>query len=125
MHAFLAFLSYFATAVALLAAFVFLYVRFTPYNEFALIAQNNQAAAITLAGAALGFTFPLLSSIYFTQGLLEMAKWATVTCVIQLLVFTVMRRQARHIEAGHTAAAILLASLSVCVGLINALCISH
>jgi putative membrane protein len=125
LHAFLAFLSYFATAVALLAAFVFLYVRFTPYNEFALIAQNNQAAAITLAGAALGFTFPLLSSIYFTQGLLEMAKWATVTCVIQLLVFTVMRRQARHIEAGHTAAAILLASLSVCVGLINALCISH
>lgn len=125
MHAFLAFLSYFATAVALLAAFVFLYVRFTPYNEFALIAQNNQAAAITLAGAALGFTFPLLSSIYFTQSLLEMAKWATVTCVIQLLVFTVMRRQARHIEAGHTAAAILLASLSVCVGLINALCISH
>lgn len=125
MHAFLAFLSYFATAIALLAAFIFLYVKFTPYNEFTLIAQNNQAAAISLGGAALGFTFPLLSSIYYTQGLLEMVQWAAITCVVQFLVFSVLRRQAKHIEAGHTAPAILLASLSICVGLINALCISH
>lgn len=125
MDAFLAFLAYFATAVALLAAFVFVYVRFTPYNEFELIAQNNQAAAISLGGAALGFTFPLLSSIYYTQSLAEMAMWAGITCVVQFVVFTVLRRQAKHIEAGHTAPAILLAALSVCVGLINALCISH
>ncbi len=125
MNAFLAFASYLATAIALLAAFVLIYVRVTPYREFELIAQNNLAAAITLSGAVLGFTFPLLSSIYYTQSLLEMAMWAVITCLVQLAVFLALRRQAPRIEAGHTAPALLLATFSVSAGLLNAVCISH
>jgi putative membrane protein len=125
MDALIAFGSYFLTALALLAAFIALYVQVTPYREFALIRENNTAAALALSGAVLGFTFPLLASIYYTQSLAEMALWAGITCLVQLTVFLVMRHQAPRIAAGDTAPAILLATLSVAVGLINALCISH
>jgi putative membrane protein len=124
-NAILAFASYLFSALLLLAVFVWVYVRCTPYREFALIAQNNNAAAIALSGAVLGFSLPLASSIYYTQSLLEMTLWASVTCLVQLCVFMVLRRQAAHIEAGHTAPAILLATLSLAVGLLNAVCISH
>lgn len=120
-----AFASYLVTALALLAVFILIYARVTPYNDFKLIAENNQGAAIVLSGAIMGFTFPLLASIYYTQSLVEMALWASITCVVQLLVFIALRRQAVRIEAGHTAPAILTATLSISVGLINALCISH
>lgn len=125
LPAFIAFLSYFATAVALLAAFIVIYVRITPYREFQLIGENNQAAAVTLSGAVLGFTFPLLSAIYYTLSLAEMILWAAITCFVQMAVFLAMRKYASKVESGNTAAATLLATLSISVGMINALCISH
>lgn len=125
LNSILAFLSYLVTAVVLLAAFVAVYVRVTPYHDFKLIAENNLGAAIILSGAVLGFTFPLLASIYYTQSLLEMALWAGITGVVQLLVFLILRRLARRIEAGQSAPALLIATFAVAIGLINALCISH
>lgn len=125
IDAIVAFLSYLGTAVALLAAFVLIYTHYTPYKEFKLIAQGNQAAAIALAGASLGFTFPLVASIYYTQSLLEMMVWAGVTCVVQLAVFLCIRSYARHIEEGTVAPAIVVAALSMAVGLLNAVSISH
>ncbi len=125
LNAVFAFLTYLGTAVVLLAAFVFIYIRFTPYKEFELIAQNNDAAAIALAGAVLGFTFPLLSSIYYTQSIPEMALWAAITCVVQLCVFIVLRKQAKRIEEGHISSAIMVATFSIAVGLLNAVSISH
>lgn len=119
------FLVYFATAVALLAAFLAIYVNVTPYREFALIEQGNVAAAITLGGATLGFTFPLVASIYYTQSLVEMAVWAAITCVVQLAVFLAMRRHAKRIEDGSVAPAVFIAALSMAVGLLNAVSISH
>jgi len=125
IDAFLAFVSYLATAVALLLAFVLIYVWFTPYKEFELIAHDNNAVAITLAGAVLGFTFPLVSSIYYTQSLLEMTLWASITCVVQLAVFLILRRQAKRIEEGHVSSAIMVATFSIAAGLLSAVSISH
>lgn len=51
VQALLALLQYFVAALLLLAAFLAVYVRVTPYNVFELIGQNNAAAAISLAGA--------------------------------------------------------------------------
>ncbi|HEX8988691.1 MAG TPA: DUF350 domain-containing protein [Rhodocyclaceae bacterium] len=121
----LAFAAYLATAVALLVAFVWIYVRFTPYREFELIAHDNNAVAVTLAGAVLGFTFPMVSSIYYTQSLPEMIVWAALTGLVQLAVFVALRRQARRIEEGHLASGIMVATFSVAVGLLNAVSISH
>jgi putative membrane protein len=125
MNALTSFLSYFATAAVLMGVFVWLYELFTPYREFQLIKENNAAAAVALGGAILGFTFPLVASIYYTQSLMEMALWAGITGVVQLLVFTLLRRWAKDIEKGRVAPAILLASASIAAGLLNAVCISH
>ncbi len=119
------FLSYLITAVLLLGVFVWVYARVTPYHEFQLIRENNSAAAVTLGGAMLGFSFPMMASIYYTQSLVEMMLWALITGLVQLGVFIALRRWAGQIEQGQIAPAILLASASIAVGLLNAVCISH
>jgi len=121
----LAFLSYFVVSLLLLLAFVAIYVRFTPYRDFELIAHDNSAVSVTLAGAVLGFTFPLVAAIYYTQSLGEMLVWAGITCAVQLAVFVVLRRQARRIEEGHMSSAIMVATFSVAIGLLNAVSISN
>lgn len=120
-----AFIQYFLTSLALLYIFIRVYVAVTPYNEFELIKKNNVAAAISLSGAAIGFTLPLFSAIYYTMSIPEMLVWAIHNCVVQLILFVLMRSKAKDIENGMVAPAILLASLSICVGMLNAICISH
>lgn len=124
MQAFLAFLQYFVAALLLLAAFLAVYVRVTPYNEFELIKQDNAAAAISLAGACIGFALPMAAAIYLTHDLLEMIKWAVITGAAQIAVFTLLRRFAPAIEQGHTAPAIFMCAMSVATGVLNAVCIS-
>jgi len=121
----LAFLSYFGVSVALLGAFIFIYALATPYKEFTLLAHDNVAVAITFAGAVLGFTAPLVASIYYTQSIGEMCLWAGITCLVQLIVLLALRRQARRIEEGHVASAVMVATISFAVGLLNAVSISH
>ena len=122
---FSAFALYLATSVALLAAFVFIYAKCTPYQELTLIEHDNIAVAITFAGAVLGFTIPLVASIYFTQSIPEMCLWAAITCLVQLAVLLVLRSQARRIEEGHVGSAVIVATISLAVGLLNAVSISH
>ena len=122
--AILSFLGYFVVSIALLLAFVAIYVRVTPYRDFALIAQDNAAAAVTLAGAVLGFAMPLAAAVYYTASIGEMAAWAGITGAVQLLVFTILRRMARRIEEGHVASAIVVATFSVAAGLLAAASIS-
>ena len=123
-HSILAFLEYLATSVVLLLLFVAIYVRATPYQDFQLIAHDNSAAAIALAGAVLGFTLPLVAAIYYTRSLVEMIIWAAITCAVQLLLLVALRRQAKRIEEGHVASAIMVASFSIAIGLLNAVSIS-
>ena len=119
------FLLFMGTAGALLLVFVLIYVRLTPYREFEHIERGEAASAISLGGAILGFSLPLTSSIYFTHSLLEMAQWAVVTMLVQLLVFAVIRRLvARDIERNNVAQAIFLAAVSISIGMINAVSIS-
>jgi putative membrane protein len=125
MDAIISFISYFVVALVLLVVFMFIYVKVTPYNEFAEISKDNVAAAITFGGAILGFTLPLAAAVFFTHDLLEMAKWAGITGLVQLVVFMVLRRFVPDIQAGNVAPAILLFSMSVAIGVLNAVCISN
>jgi putative membrane protein len=63
IHAVGAFVEYLGTSIVLLMVFVYIYARATPYKEFALIAHDNIAVAVTFAGAVLGFTIPMLAAI--------------------------------------------------------------
>lgn len=124
LHAILSFLAYFGTSILLLVGFVAIYVRVTPYRDFEQIARDNRAAAIVLCGAVLGFTMPLLAAIYFTASLVEMCAWSLITCIVQLLVFITLRRQAKRIEEGQVAPALLVATFSIAAGLLAAASIS-
>jgi putative membrane protein len=120
------FIVYFLVAGAVLAVFLAVYVRFTPYREFALIREGNAAAAISLSGTLLGFALPVASVIRNSVSLVELAAWSAIACTVQLLTYLVARRVLprlpEQIAAGTIAPAIFLAALSLSVGLVNAAC---
>lgn len=111
------FLLYFALGLAL-------YVRVTPYHELDLIREGNAAAAISLAGALLGFVLPLASAIVHSVSALDMIVWGIVAFVVQIVVYVVVSRLvprfAEAIAAGRAAAGTLLAALALAVGVLNA-----
>lgn len=123
------FLVYFALALALLAAFVVIYGRLTPYDERTLIREGNVAAAISLAGAILGFTLPLASAIAHSVSIVDMLLWGLVALVAQAAVYLAVSRAMPHladaIREGKTAGATLLAALAVAVGVLNAACMTY
>ncbi|MGO9931712.1 MAG: DUF350 domain-containing protein [Steroidobacteraceae bacterium] len=124
LNAIVSFIEYLGTSVALLALFVYIYARATPYKEFSLIAHDNIAVAVTFVGAVLGFTMPMLAAIYYTHSLLEMIVWAAITCLVQLGVLVALRSQAKRIEEGHVSSAMMVATFSIAIGLLNAVSIS-
>lgn len=124
-----AFVIAFAAAGAFTVAFKLIYQWVTPYHERTLIRDGNPAAAIALGGALIGYVLPLASALSHTVSLIEFAAWATLAGVIQIGVFVLIsrlafRNLATRIEAGEIAAAIYLASISICVGLLNAACMT-
>lgn len=124
-----AFALYFGSSLALLALFVAIYVRITPYREFALIRQGNPAAAVSLSGAMLGFTFPLAYAVAQSVNLLDMALWGLIALVVQLLVYFVASRLmptiTADIPAGRIGPGVFLGSLSLATGLLNAACMTY
>ena len=125
----LSFFSYFAAACVLLALFVLLYVHITPYREFALIRSGNLSACLALLGAVAGFSLPLASAIAHSVSLPDMLLWALLAMAAQALVYLLIDRILpdipRGIGEGVPAHGALLGGLSVCVGLINAACITY
>ncbi len=123
------FLVYFSIAAALLLLFIFIYIRITPYRELQLIREGNNAAAISLAGTILGMVIPVSHAIEYSVGLIDMAIWAAIALVVQLLVFVVARitlpEIARDIPAGKTASGIFLGTISVAAGVLSAACMSY
>lgn len=123
------FLLFAAAALVLVALFVVIYIRVTPHAEIALIRQGNTAAAVSFGGAVLGFALPLAQAISQSVNLLDLAIWAVVALVVQLIVFGIatflLGGAARKIEAGDMAAALLLAFVAVAGGILNAACMTY
>ena len=100
---------------------VAIYVWVTPHREFALVRQNNVAAAIALGSAMLGLAIPLASAMANSVNLTEIAIWGGVAVVLQILAFKIvdllMRNLSDAIEQGQIAPALVLAAtkLSVCL----------
>ena len=123
------FLSYLGVSIALLAAFLLIYVNVTPYNEFSLIEQGNTAAVISLSGALIGFAMPIANVIAHSDSLADLAAWGGLAGIIQLLTYLSARlmlpRLAEDIPSGKVSEAALLAALSITIGLINAACMTY
>lgn len=123
------FFLYFAASLVLLFAFVIIYTTVTPHREFALIRTGNVAAALSLGGALLGFALPLASAVIHSSSLIDMLMWGAIALVIQIAAFMVIRvvqsGLCDDIRDGKVASGLLLAAVSLAVGVLNAACITY
>lgn len=122
------FVVYFVLGGALTAIFVLLYAILTPQHDIPLIRAGNSAAAIVLVGALLGFEVPLASVISHSAALVDVLAWGGVALVVQLAGFLVARMLLPHLPQaivdGNVAGAILLAGISLALGILTAACMA-
>src|SRR5438552_7543269 len=85
------FLVYLAVSLVLLALFTAIYVRITPYREFALIREGNMAASFSLSGSLLGFIVPLASAVQHSVSLIDMAIWGVIALIVQIAAFVAVK----------------------------------
>jgi putative membrane protein len=115
------FAAYFLTGVAMLALFTRIYIWFTPYDELVHIRQKRIAPALSLAGAMLGFTIPIVTVSYHGINYLDFIVWGVVAGAVQLICFKLLYvLMPWHPEDDNSAAATFFAGAAICVGLINA-----
>ena len=123
------FFLHFLAAVVLVALFCAIYVRITPYAEFALIREGKVAPSVSLSGALLGFVIPLASAISQSVSFVDMLVWAVIALLVQVLVFLLLRcclaGLCREIAADRLAPAILLGVLSLGAGILSAACMTY
>ena len=123
------FLIYLGIAAALLAVFIAIYVRITPYREIQLIRDGNMAAAFSLSGTIIGMVLPLASALEFSVGLIDLAVWATIALLVQLIVFIIARialpNIVHDIPAGKQASGIFLGGISIAAGILNAAAMTY
>ena len=129
LHTIINYLIYFAASIALLVVAGFIYVRFTPGNEIALIRQGNAAAAVALAGAMIGYAAVVYSAVAHGGTLLETAIWSAVALVSQivaceLICLLIHDKWKAEIARGDMAHGIALGAFSLAVGVINAGCLT-
>lgn len=124
-----AFLVYFCTAIVAIVAYLFVYTRVTPHDEFKLIRDNDPAAAIALGLSLLGFTLPLVSAIAHSANIVDCMIWALIALIVQIVVYYVIKipvpNLSAKIAAGEMAAAIWLGLSSLAAGAINAACMIY
>lgn len=122
------FLGYLLTGVLVICVFIALYVRITPYHEIALIREGNMAAAVSLSGTLIGFVLPVAAAIMHSPSLYELGLSASVACLVQLAAYAGVKLLLPHlgedIPHGRTASAVLLAAVSLGVGILNAACVA-
>ncbi len=122
------FLVYLGVSLVLLAVFVAIYIRVTPYREMVLIREGNMAASFSLSGALLGFIVPLASAVTHSVNLVDMVIWGVIAMLVQIAAFVAVKLLVpsitRDIPEGKGAQGFFLGSISLGVGLLNAACMS-
>jgi len=122
------YLAFLAAAVALLAVALTIYVLLTPYHEITLIRQGNRAAAYSLGGTSIGMATVLFSTASSTFNILELLVWGGIGLAGQLLVFLAVSVMIpglkKGLEEDKVAYGIILAALSIAMGILNAGAIS-
>jgi len=113
--------------MAVVVIFLFLYALVTPYDDYKLIFEdNNTAAAIGFGGAIVGLSIPLYSALTHSVSYFDFVVWAAIAMFIQLLFALIMTRTKgkysveKLIGEGIVSAGILMAFISISIGLLNA-----
>ena len=112
----------------LLGVFFVIYTRITPFDELALIHAGKGSAALSLAGALIGFSLTLGSAIVHNATLVEVVMWSIAAMIVQILVYLVASRLIvtvrTEIESGSVAMGGFIGTVSLVAGIVNAACLS-
>jgi putative membrane protein len=123
------FLLYFGLSIVFVLLYLAIYVRVTPYREFALIRAGNPAAAASLAGSLIGFVLPLASAVVNSVNPWDMGLWAAIALAVQIMVYLAVRfivpDVTRHIPEGKVGAGVFLGVVSLAAGILNAACMTY
>lgn len=131
LNGLLNFAIYFAVSLVLLVVFKFIYALVTPHDEWALIKEDqNVAASVAFGGAILGFALALASAASNSVSLVDFVIWGGVALVAQIFAFGVVRfgfmpKIVERVENNEISAGIMLAAISIAVGLLNAACMTY
>ena len=124
---YIGFIIFFLTALALVVVFLYLYALVTPYDDYKLISEdNNIAAALGFGGAIIGVSIPLYSALVNSVSYTDFVIWGVIAILIQLIFALVVTRISgkysleSKISQGVVPVGILMAFLSICIGLLNA-----
>jgi putative membrane protein len=124
-----AFLVYFCTAIVAVVAYLFVYTRVTPHDEFQLIRDNVPSAAIALGLSLLGFVLPVVSAIAHSANVWDCLIWSAIALVVQIIVYFIVKipvpNLSARIAAGDLAPAIWLGLSSLAAGALNAACMIY
>ena len=124
-----AFLLYFCTAIIAVVAYLLVYTRVTPHNEFQLIRDNDSAAAIALGLSLVGFSLPVVSAIAHSANVVDCLIWSLIALAVQIAVYFLVKIPvpdlSRRIAQGELASAIWLGLASLAAGALNAACMIY
>ncbi len=122
---------YFGLSILFLFIFKLVYALVTPHDEWKLVKEDkNVAAAIGFGGAIIGFAIALGSAASNSVAVIDFAIWAIVAVIAQSLAFAILRfsfmpKIAERINNKEISAGVMLASMSIAVGLLNAACMTY
>ncbi len=125
------FLLYFVVSIVFLLIFKVVYVRFTPHDEWKLVKEDkNTAAGIALAGSIVGYSLAIAGAASNSVNIVDYAVWGVIALIAQIVAFYVVRlgfmpKISHRIEQGEIPAAVLMAAISISVGLLNAACMTY
>lgn len=125
------FVIYFALSIALMFVFKLVYAFVTPHDEWKLVKEDkNVAAAIGFGGAIIGFCIALAGAVSNSQSLIDFMVWGLIALFAQCVAFALLRfsfmpKIAERINNNEVSAGVMLASMSVAVGLLNAACMTY
>src|SRR5690348_2453272 len=112
-----AFLAYFCVAIVVVIAYLAIYTRLTPYDEFMLIRKNLPGPAIALGMSLLGFALPVASAIAHASDIVDCIIWSIIALLVQLGAFFSARIPVpdlpKRVASGELAPAIWLGLASV------------
>ncbi|KAA0076985.1 DUF350 domain-containing protein [Tardiphaga sp. P9-11] len=119
-----AFLVYFCTGIVAVMLYLFVYLRITAHDEFALIRNDCAPAAIALGLSLLGFVLPVASAIVHSANVIDCLIWAIIALTVQIAVYFILRipvpQLSDRIAKGQMAPALWLGLASLAAGVLNA-----
>ncbi|CAH7370453.1 putative membrane protein [Vibrio crassostreae] len=131
MEGITAFTGYFSLSLVFLVVFKLIYMWTTPHDEWKLIKEEkNVSAAIALGGAIVGYAIAIAGAASNSVGIIDYAMWGAVALIAQVSGFFIVRalmmpKIVQRIENDEVPAAVVLASVSIAVGLLNAACLTY